>query len=233
MYRNLGFGDYPAVSPSGKYVAYNPEGDPRFSQRPGIPPIIVKEVATGKEIRFASIPEETRPWPGSRWSADETLIAFEVHDFEGNRSQAVVSVEDGSFWRGTREEFRVRYASAFPEVSSPLSVQSVTGQPDYHGWAANAVFYHPDSGPPVRLTPENMWISSSLGTAVWIERTGEVVFPAVWHSDLEISGPIEKRASPTPTIFVIKARARDWRNASREEWDAAALFEAEQVSCSR
>lgn len=230
-FRNVGVGQSPRVSPSGKFVAYNPVSDPRFSQQ-GIAHVIVKDTVTAVLRQFRSIPPDTRPYPGCIWSADETLLAFDVHDFESNRSKAVVDLRDDSFWRGTEEEFNTRYSGRFPEACSPVAVAAVPGGPDYHGYPATALFYKPLNGPAVRLTPENLWVCRPPSGAAWVASTGEVIFPAIWKADLPTQGWIEKRPRPIPTMFVIKPEAKDWMKASRAEWDAAAICQAEEVSSS-
>ena len=230
-FKPMGIGQSPRVSPSGKFVAYNPVNDPRFNQQ-GIAHVIVKEIETGKLKQFRSIPPDTRPYPGCVWSDDETLLAFDVHDFESNGSKAVVDVRDDSFWRGSKEEFSARYGRRFPAERSPVSLAAVPGESDYHGYPATAVFFKPADGPPARLTPDNLWVCRPTNGAAWIASTGEVIFPAIWEADLATEGWIEKRPRPTATMFLIKPGAKDWMKATRAEWDAAALCQAEEVSTS-
>lgn len=228
-YRRLCIGAYPRVSHSGKFVARNPEGDNRFKSR-AIPPIVVTELATGKETSFASIPKDTAPWPGCVWSLDDSRIAFDVHDFEGNRSKALVSYQDGSFWHGTEAEFASQFGKHFQSSAARVSIEEVPGERVPNGFRARALYFQKADGNRIRVTPATMWVADK---ALWIERTGEIVFLALWHSDLN-AGSNEKEMpwKHPPDVYLLNPAAKDWPLATTQQWQDAHIFNAEDVSCS-
>lgn len=228
-YRELCIGDYPSVSHSGRLVARNPEGDSRFKWR-AIPPVVVTDITNGHEIVFKSIPSDTAPWPGSVWSTDDSLISFVVHDFDGNRSKAVVSLADGSYWRGTEAEHSTKFGRFFSPPLSKISISIVTSEPVPSGFEARTLYYHKPDGSRIRITPATMWVA---GKALWIERTGEIVFLALWHSDLN-AGSNEKQMpwKHPPDVYLLNPSTMDWSIASPQQWQAAHIFNAEDVSCS-
>jgi hypothetical protein len=216
-FRKLCVGDYPRVSPSGKYVAYNQ------SLRTGIAPIKVIEVQTGKVRTFDSIPHDLSPWPESFWSKDESLIAFEVHDFEGNRVKCVVSMSDGSYWRGTDAEFRTKYPDAFNSISLDAR-RSVDGRLVVENFKhVGALFFQTGKGA-VRLTPEDMAVTAP---PIWIERTSEALFVGS-----RVVPPYRDEDVMSGNVYLIKPEAKDWANASTKDWEAAIVTVGEQVSCS-
>ena len=218
-FRKLCVGDYPRVSPSGRYVAYNQ------SLRTGIAPIKVIEVQTGKVRTFDSIPHDLQPWPESFWSKDESLIAFEVHDFDGNRVKCVVSMTDGSFWRGTDAEFRTKYPDAFNSINLNAR-RSVEGRLIIENFKrVGALFFQNGKGGMVRLTPEDMAVASP---PIWIERTGEALFVGS-----HVVPPYGDENVMPGNVYLIKPEAKDWANASKKDWDAAIVTMGEQVSCSQ
>ena len=149
--KKLCFGDYPSVSPSGRFVAYNPIADASH-RHPAIQPIEVIEVQTGKLTSFPSIPRDLAPWPESFWSSDEALVAFQVHDFEGDRGRCVVSTVDGSYWRGTDAEFEARYAKAFgsTELQARHSAEGRLFVENFQH--VGALYFRPDKGNPIRIS---------------------------------------------------------------------------------
>ena len=166
-FRKLCNGDYPSVSPSGRFVAHN------RSVRAGIQTVRVIEIQTGKVTTFNSIPEGTAPRPESFWSKDERLIAFHVNDFNGNRGRCVVSLTDGSFWRGTNAEFAYQYPNVFRSIVLDAR-RSVEGRLTIENFKdVGALFYHPSNEKMIRLTPEDMAVGNP---PIWIERTGEALF---------------------------------------------------------
>jgi hypothetical protein len=216
-FRTLCVGDYPRVSPSGRYVAFNQ------SLRTGIAPIKVIEVQTGKVRTFDSIPHDLRPWPESFWSKDESLIAFEVHDFEGNRVKCVVSMSDGSYWRGTDAEFRTKYPDAFNSINLNAR-RSVDGRLVVENFKhVGALFFQTGKGA-VRLTPEDMAVTAP---PIWIERTGEALFVG-----RRVVPPYGDKDVMPGNVYLIKPEAKDWANASTKDWEAAIVTVGEQVSCS-
>ena len=228
-YRRLCIGAYPSVSPSGRFVARNPEGDDRFKSR-AIPPIVVTELATGKETSFASIPKGTAPWPGCVWSTDDSLISFDVHDFDGNRSKAVVSLADGSYWRGTEAAHGAKFGRFFSQPLSKISIAIIASEPVPLGFEARTLYYHKPDGSQIRITPATMWVA---GKALWIERTGEVVFLALWHSDLNPGTSPKKMAwKHPPNVYLINPSSKDWTKATSRQWEDALIFNAQDVSCS-
>lgn len=218
-FRKLCVGDYPQVSPSGKFVAYNQ------SLRAGIEPIEVIEIQTGKVRTFDSIPEDLHPYPESFWSRDETLIAFEVHDFTGNRVKCVVSMTDGSFWRGTDAEFNVRHAGAFnsTRIGARSSIEGRLAIENFKH--VGALFFRSDKGESIRLTPEDMGVTSP---PIWIERTREALFVGS-----RVCPPYGDKNVMPGNVYLIKPEARDWANASTKEWQDAIVTVGEQVSCSK
>jgi hypothetical protein len=217
-FRKLCVGDYPRVSPSGRYVAYNQ------SLPTGIAPIKVIEVQTGKVRTFDSIPHDLQPWPESFWSKDESLIAFEVHDFAGNRVKCVVSMADGSFWRGTGAEFRTNYPDAFNSINLNAR-RSVEGRLVIENFKhVGALFFQTGKGGMVRLTPEDMAVASP---PIWIERTGEALFVG-----RRVVPPYDDKDVMSGNVYLIKPEAKDWANASKKDWEAAIVTMGEQVSCS-
>jgi hypothetical protein len=221
IFAELCSGSYPEVSPAGRYVAYNPDSN----RNPAIQPINVVEISTGKTISFASIPTDLLPNPSSFWSKDEKSIAFKVHDFNGDRGYCVVKVTGGAYWRGSEAEFAGRFGDAFGPIELNAR-HSAEGRLTVENYGhVGALYFHPDTGEPIRLTPENMGVPSP---PVWIERTGEALFVGVYtrppYSDEDVSPGM---------VYLIKPEAKDWAHASKEEWINAAVSPGEQVSSSK
>jgi transposase len=227
----IAVGDYPTVSPSGKYVAYNPcksDGVGIFEKF-----VHVVELKTGRTIVFDSIPKNTHIYPGSAWSSDEKLITFCVHDFDGSYgSRCIVSMVDGSFWRGTEDEFEIGYGRLFQceTESTQIFVEEMLSEPkvgldnpgcDCEDRHANGLFYHLRTGLPIRLTRTDMLVDR----AVWIEPTREILFTAQWHEDYRAARPWR--------IYLINPEAKDWRNLSRRAWNAAVIGAGDDISGSR
>ena len=218
-FKKLCDGDYPSLSPSGKFLAYNQ------STRNGIQAVRVIEIRTGKVTIFDSIPKDIAPWPESFWSKDEKLIAFHVHDFTGNRSRCVVSMEDGSFWRGTDLEFRDKHPDDFG-VTTLGARASVEGRLEIRNLKhVGALFFRSGGGESIRLTPENMGVT---GTPIWIEKTGEALFVGS-----RVNSPYGDEDVLPGKIYLIRPGSMDWANASEKEWEKAVIMSGEQVSLSR
>jgi hypothetical protein len=214
-------GSYPEVSPSGRFIAYNPNG----GRNPAIQPVQLIEISTAKIFAFTSIPADLLPNPGSFWSKDERRIAFKVHDFNGNREDGVVNVADGSYWRGTESEFDSRFADAFGPIVLNAR-QSTEGRLTIENFDhVGALYFHPENGVPIRLTPENMGVTS---VPIWIERTREALFVGVhtWppYYDEDVS---------EGSVYLVKPEAKDWEHASKKDWEDAIISSGEQVSCSK
>jgi hypothetical protein len=214
-------GSYPEVSPSGRYLAYNPNG----TRNPAIQPINVVEISTGKTISFASIPTDLLPNPSSFWSKDEKSIAFKVHDFGGDRDSCVVDVVGGNYWRGSEADFTARFGNTFGPIELNAR-HSPEGRLTVENYGhVGALYFHPDTGQPIRLTSENMGVPSP---PIWIERTREVLFVGVYtrppYSDEDVSAGV---------IYLIKPEAKDWAHASEGDWKNAAVSPGEQVSSSK
>jgi hypothetical protein len=219
QFRKLSVGDYPSVSPGGGFVAYN------RSLRTGIQPVEVIEIQSGIVRKFDSIPKDLAPWPESFWSKDETLIAFQVHDFTGNKDRCVVSMVDDSFWRGTDAEFRLKYPNAFKTTTLDAR-SSAEGRLTIENFKhVGALFFRADNGESIRLTPENMGVASS---PIWLERTREALFVG-----RRANPPYDENRVMPGKIYLIKPEARDWANASDQEWEKAIVTDGEQVSCSK
>lgn len=224
-FKKICSGDYPRVSPSGRWVAYNPIKDASH-RNPAIQPIEVIEIQTGQVTTFASIPRDLTPWPESVWSSDEKLITFQVHDFNGNRVRCVVNRLDGSYWRGTDAEFGAKYGTAFgpTELDARKSVDGRLSIENYKH--VGALYLHSGNGKSIRLTPETMGVAS---TPIWIARTGEALFVGSY-----VARRTFKEDSVEPgNVYLIKPEALDWANASRSKWKAAIVTSGEQVSTSK
>lgn len=224
-FKKLCSGDYPRVSPSGRWVAYNPIKDASH-RNPAIQPIEVIEIQTGQVTTFGSIPRDLTPWPESVWSSDEKLITFQVHDFNGNRVRCVVNRLDGSYWRGTDAEFGAKYGTAFgpTEIDSRKSVDGRLSIENYK--RVGALYLHSGKGKSIRLTPETMGVAS---TPIWIERTGEALFVGSY-----VARHTFKEDSVEPgNLYLIKPEALDWAKASKSQWKAAIVSSGEQVSASK
>ena len=222
-FRTLCAGDHAAVSPSGRFVAYNP---PWNAKTFSLSCVEVIEIQTGKVTRFDSIPTDLAPNPGSFWSKDETLIAFYIHDSNGNRSRCVVNMMDGSFWRGTNDEFAAKYLNVFGSTEINAR-QSVEGRLTIENFKrVGALFFHPTKGKATRLTPEDMAVAYP---PIWIEKTGEVLFSGSYvirHFFDEDDGEPDQ-------VYLIKPEGRDWAHASRKAWKDAIVTGGERVSSSK
>jgi len=221
VFAKLCNGDYPEVSPSGRFVAYNPTGN----RNPAIQPVEVFDISTGKTLSFASIPTDLLPNPSSFWSKDERKLAFKVHDFNGNRDTCVVDIVDGAFWRGSEAEFAARFGDVFGPIELNAR-HSAEGRLTVENYGhVGALYFHPDNGTPIRLTPENMGVPF---TPLWLERTREALFVGVFtrppYSDEDVS---------PGTVYLIKPEAKDWAHASKEDWEDATVAPGEQVSSSK
>lgn len=218
-FHKLCVGDYPSVSPSGRFVAYNQ------SLSTGIHPVRVIEIQTGEVRTFDSIPKDLAPWPESFWSRDESLIAFHVHDFTGNKSRCVVSMLDGSFWRGTDVEFHDKYQGHFGSTTL-CARESGEGRLTIKNFNhVGALYFRADNGDSIRLTPEDMGVASP---PIWIERTGEALFIG-----RRVRPPYRDEDVMPGNVYLIKPEAKDWANVSTKEWHDAIVTMGEQVSASR
>jgi hypothetical protein len=194
-------------------------------RHPAIQPVEVIEIQTGMVTSFPSIPRDLAPWPESFWSSNEKLVTFQVHDFDGNRNRSVVSMVDGSYWRGTDAEFDARYANAFgpTELQARHSAERRLFVENFQH--VGALFFRPDKGNPIRVSAENMGVSSS---PIWLERTREALFVG-----RRVSPPYREEDVSDGIVYLIKPEAKDWANASMKDWKEAIVASGEQVSCSK
>lgn len=136
----------------------------------------------------------------------------------------MVSMTDGSFWRGTDAEFHFKYSNAFnsTELGARRSTEGRLAIENFKH--VGALFFRSDNGDSIRLTPEDMGVASA---PIWIERTREALFVGrrvVW--------PYGDKNVMDGNIYLIKPGAKDWANASKKEWEAAIVTAGEQVSVS-
>ena len=228
QFKKLCSGDNPSISPSGRFVAYNPPLYNSPHPPPKLAPIKVIAVETGNITSFDSIPRDLTPHPGCFWSSDEKLIAFPIYDWGGNRVRGVVSMVDGSFWQGTDAEFDAKYAKAFSstEINARHSVEGRLSIENFK--RVGALYFHPRAGKPIRLTPETMAVAT---TPIWIERTGEALFAGSFFSR-NFFDPDNDHSEPAQ-VYLIKPEAKDWANASRNAWKEAIAAPGVRFSVSR
>jgi hypothetical protein len=221
QFRKLCAGDNAAVSPSGRFVAYSPHWNGKALP---LPCVEVIEIQTGKVTRFDSIPKDLDPYPPSFWSKDEKLIAFYASN--DSRNRCVVSMTDGSFWRGTKEEFAAKFSDIFgsTEINARHSVEGRLTIENFK--RVGTLFFHPTNGKAIRLTPEDMAVAYP---PIWIEQTGEALFSGAYV----IRHFFDEDDFEPDQVYLIKPEGRDWAHASRKAWKEAIVTGGERVSSSK